>query len=344
MIVYPGGVDTLTEVLDNIRSSGALIDQSLITQPWSIRVEAGSSITVAALLGGTGWIHQEGSAPVPLGTRDLAILTGRGPILLSSDANGDAEPSCIVTADGSCADAQGAPLAEERVDLGGRVGQERLEAENVLLTGTFPTSGRIAERLLSALAPAVVVPREQQRSRALDFLETELENREPGQQAVLDRLLDLVLIGALRDWFALPEASAPAWYGAAGDPVVGPALSALHADPAHAWTVESLARRAGVSRATFARRFAEVMGEPPISYLAGWRLCQAADLLEEGDDTLESIARQVGYSSAFALSAAFTREYDMRPSRYRASRTHSGSYGRHATPVLGSLTGRSRLG
>lgn len=333
-------MDTLTEVLDNIRSSGALIDQSLLAPQWSIRVEAGSSITVATLLGGTGWIHQEGSAPVPLGTRDLAILTGHGPILLSSDASNCAEPSCVVTADGSCSDAQGNPLSEERVGLGGGVGRERLGAEGVLLTGTFPTSGRIAERLLSALPSAVVVPREHQRSRALDVLEAELGNRGPGQQAVLDRLLDLLLIGALRDWFALPEAFAPAWYGAAGDAVVGPALSALHADPAHEWTVESLARRAGVSRATFARRFAEVMGEPPISYLAGWRLCKAADLLEDSDDTLESIARQVGYSSAFALSAAFTREFDMRPSRYRViARSRSAPSGPHAAPVLGSLTG-----
>ena len=74
---------------------------------------------------------------------------------------------------------------------------------------------------------------------------------------------------------------------------------------------------AKVSRATFARRFTEVMGEPPISYLAGWRLCLAADLLQESESTLASIARQVGYSNAYALSAAFTREYGIRPSQYR---------------------------
>ncbi|MGP9538318.1 cupin domain-containing protein [Brachybacterium sp. AOP43-C2-M15] len=310
-------MEILTEVLGNLRSSGALIDRSLLTEHWSVRVETGSSITVATLLRGSGWLHQQGRDAEPLGARDLAILTGRGPILLSSDLDGAAEPTCVVTAEGSCLDAEGAVLANERVGLDARVRRERLAAESVLLTGTLPTSGRIAERLLSALPNAVVVPREEQRSTALDLLESELGNDEPGQQAVLDRLLDLVLIGALRDWFALAEVSAPAWYGAAGDPVVGPALGALHADPAQEWTVASLARRAGVSRAAFARRFAEVMGEPPISYLSGWRLCQAADRLELSDDTLDSIARQVGYSSSFALSAAFTREYGMRPSRYR---------------------------
>lgn len=312
-------MDTLSDVLANIRSSGALIGQSLITPPWRIRVETGSSITVATMLRGQGWLRREGADPIPVRSRDLVILTGPEPLHLGSDASGPTEAACVVMADGSCTDAAGNPLEEEHMGLGDRDVEERLGAEHVVLTGSFPHSGRIAERLLGALPPAVVVPRERQRSQALALLETELGSQEPGRQAVLDRLLDLVLIGALRDWFALPESTSPAWYGAAEDPVVGPALSALHTSPARAWTVESLAREARVSRATFARRFGRVMGEPPISYLAGWRLCLAADLLQDGDDTLESIARQVGYSSAYALSTAFTREYGQRPSRHRAS-------------------------
>lgn len=310
-------MDTLTEVLDNIRSSGALIGQNLLSPPWAIRRQGGASITVVAMLRGEAWIRREGEDPMPLGTRDLAILTGPGPTLLTSDPAGRTAATCVLTADGACLEETGQPLSAEDIGLGGVAGEGRLDAEHVLLAGSFPTSGRIAERLLAALPPVFVIPRVHQRSRALGLLEAELDNREPGQQAVLDRLLDLVLIGALRDWFALPDSDVPAWYGAAGDPVVGPALGALHADPARAWTVDALARRAQVSRATFARRFADVMGEPPISYLAGWRLCLAADLLQEREDTMESIARQVGYSSAFALSAAFTREYGVRPSRYR---------------------------
>lgn len=319
-------MDTLTEVLDNIRSSGALIDQNLISPPWAIRQESGASITVVAMLRGEGWICRENADPVPLGTRDLAILTGPGDTLLTSDPDGRIAATCVLAADGTCLGETGQPLPDTRIGHGAAVDEARLDTDHVLLAGSFPTSGRIAARLLAALPPVVVVPRVQQRSRALELLEAELENSEPGRQAVLDRLLDLVLIGALRDWFALPDTEAPAWYGAAGDPVVGPALAALHAEPARAWTVESLARRAQVSRATFARRFVEVMGEPPISYLAGWRLCLAADLLQESEDTVESIARQVGYSSAYALSAAFIREYGVRPSRYRVlSRQSTGS-------------------
>ncbi|NUL44583.1 AraC family transcriptional regulator [Cellulosimicrobium funkei] len=310
-------MDTLTEVLDNIRSSGALIGQNLLSPPWAIRREGGASITVVSMLRGEAWLRRGEADPLRLAPRDLAILTGPGSTLLSSDPAGQVAATCVLTAEGACLEESGERLSEGETSLGRVADQAGLDAEHVLLAGSFPTAGRIAGRLLEALPPVLVVPRDQQRSQALGLLESELESREPGQQAVLDRLLDLVLIGALRDWFALPSTDVPAWYGAAGDPIVGPALGALHADPARAWTVESLAGRARVSRATFARRFAEVMGEPPISYLTGWRLCLAADLLQEREDTTEAIARQVGYSSAFAFSAAFTREYGVRPSRYR---------------------------
>jgi transcriptional regulator GlxA family with amidase domain len=88
-------------------------------------------------------------------------------------------------------------------------------------------------------------------------------------------------------------------------------------DPARRWDVGSLAENSGISRAAFARRFRDVMGQPPIGYLTGWRLCLASDLLAQTDRTLDSIARQVGYSSGFALSAAFTREYGVRPATHR---------------------------
>lgn len=315
-------MDTLSEVLDNIRASGALLDRSLIPSPWTIDVEAAGSITIVTMLAGGGWLQADGGDPARIGLRDLVILTGPGVVRLCSDRDVKQGGTRFRITGGRCEGEAGAVLPPAAVGICGPHGRGGLGRGDsgegdVVLTGSIPTAGRIAERLLRALPSAVVVPREQQRSHALDLLEAELSSTEPGQQAVLDRLLDLVLIGALRDWFALPEVTAPAWYGAAGDPVVGPALTALHSDPARGWTVESLAREAQVSRAAFARQFHELMGEPPISYLAGWRLCLAADLLQEGDDTLESIARQVGYSSAYALSAAFTREYGVRPSRYR---------------------------
>ena len=99
--------------------------------------------------------------------------------------------------------------------------------------------------------------------------------------------------------------------------MVGRALRILHRDPAQPWTVAKLAAETGVSRAALARRFTELVGEPPMAYLAGWRLALAADLLREPDATVGSVARQVGYGSPFALSAAFKREHGVSPQQYR---------------------------
>jgi AraC-like DNA-binding protein len=152
----------------------------------------------------------------------------------------------------------------------------------------------------------------------IPLLAGEIVKDDPGQEAVLDRLLDLLLIAVLRAWLDRPEAAAPAWYRAQADPIVGRALGLLHHNPAHPWTVATLADEAGVSRATLARRFQDLVGEPPMSFLAGWRIALAADLLREPGSTIGSVAHQVGYSSPFALSAAFKRLRGISPAQHRA--------------------------
>lgn len=97
-----------------------------------------------------------------------------------------------------------------------------------------------------------------------------------------------------------PEAHAPRWYRAQSDPVVGRALRMPHNNPAHPWTVAKLAAETGISRAALARRFTELVGEPPMTFLTGWRLALAADLLCEPDSTISAIAEKVGYASPFA--------------------------------------------
>src|SRR5262245_2526273 len=104
---------------------------------------------------------------------------------------------------------------------------------------------------------------------------------DPGQAAVLDRLLDVLLIAALRTWFERCQADGPGWYRAYSDPVVGQAMRLIHHNPERHWTVESLAHEAGVSRAALARRFNELVGEPPMAFLTEWRITLAADLLLE---------------------------------------------------------------
>jgi AraC-like DNA-binding protein len=143
----------------------------------------------------------------------------------------------------------------------------------------------------------------------------QITDTQPGQQVLLDRTLDLMLITALRAWFTRPDG--PIWYRAYTDPVTGHALRLLNADPAHPWTVATLATTAGVSRAALAKRFTTLLGQPPMTYLREHRLAIAADLLRDPDVTLDVAARHVGFSTAFALSAAFKKAHGISPSRYR---------------------------
>jgi AraC-like DNA-binding protein len=150
----------------------------------------------------------------------------------------------------------------------------------------------------------------------LDLLAAEVSRDEPGQDAVLNRLLDLVLVLALRAWCA-ESATLPAWYRALDDPAIGDALRLLHNDPARRWTVAELAAKVGLSRAAFAARFATLVGEPPLTYLTGWRMTLAADLLRDTEQTVAAVAREAGYADAFAFSVAFKRARGVSPSVWR---------------------------
>ncbi|MFI9161342.1 AraC family transcriptional regulator [Kitasatospora aureofaciens] len=152
---------------------------------------------------------------------------------------------------------------------------------------------------------------------AVELLGAELATARPGTQLAVPALIDLLLVYLVRAWTTRPEAGG--WGAALADPVVAAALAAVHTNPAHPWNAETLAARAGVSRATLNRRFTALTGRPPMAYLTWWRMTRAAALLRRGTDPLETVARQVGYSSGYALSHAFTRQFGTTPGRYRTA-------------------------
>jgi AraC-like DNA-binding protein len=141
---------------------------------------------------------------------------------------------------------------------------------------------------------------------------------------VLDRLLDLVVVSTLRRWLATDDSKRTSWYRAHGDPVVGRALRLLQNNVAHRWTVATLAAEVGVSRALLARRFSDLVGTPPMTHLTELRLDLAADQHLEPGTTVGSVAHDVGYGSAFALSAAFKRVRGISPRTHRLAAATSG--------------------
>lgn len=307
-------VDAFADLLDGARARGALFNQTVLEPPWSLRIADGAPLALATMLRGHAWIVPDAGPPVMMRTGDIAIMRGPAPYTIADDP---ATPPQLVIHSGSRYTTPEDVEIGAELSLGLRTCGETLAGSALVVSGTYQVAGDISGRLLTALPQVLVVPEENARGPLMDLVVAEINKEAQGQQVVLDRLLDLALIATLRAWFARPEAEAPAWYGAQGDAIVGPALRALHDDPAQPWTVATLAARSGVSRATFARRFTALLGEPPMSYLTEWRIALAADLIRETDTTVESIARRVGYSNAFTLSVAFKRVRGVSPTRHR---------------------------
>ncbi|WP_099898877.1 AraC family transcriptional regulator [Streptomyces sp. TLI_171] len=331
-------MDALTALLTGPRAQGAFLLRSVFDPPWSIRIEDRAPLTVLTPVRGGGWIVPDTGPPVPLRTGDLAIVRGPEPYTVADRP--ETAPQVVIHPGQVSTTVDGARMCEE-LDQGVRTWGTTRDAATVLLSGTYQLHGEVSGRLLRALPQVLRLTAEEWGSPLVALLEAEIGRDEPGQEAVLDRLLDLLLISALRCWFARDSGLAPAWYRAHSDPVVGRALGLLHADPARAWTVTELAAQCGASRAALARRFTELVGEPPMAYLTDWRLAQAADLLAEPDATLGAVARRVGYGSGFALSAAFKRVRGISPQQFREQASAEAA-GAGATPTgaaAGAATG-----
>jgi AraC-like DNA-binding protein len=185
--------------------------------------------------------------------------------------------------------------------------------------GAYMFEGDLCDGLLAALPDIVRLrPGSGTTLRAtMDLLAHEMLCDQPGQQALLDRLLDVALVQILREYFDTHQTAAPGWFVASADPQVGAALRALHATPAHPWTVAELANQAALSRSAFARRFTDLLGVAPLAYLSDWRMAIARERLRDTEAGLSAIAQSLGYASEFSFAAAFKRHAGVAPGRWR---------------------------
>lgn len=292
-------MDVLADLLARGRARGSVFAQTPICRGCGVEFGGKRLLAVHTIVEGTAWFERDDFEPVELHAGDLILVpTGT--------------PYRVVGQPGERTRAHGAEDGTEAPD-------DAIVAR--LMCGAYTMDAVLSDLLLDALPLLVPISGEvgDRRLRmVVALLDEELAAPQPGSQTVLDRSLDLLLALGLRAWFAHPGADVPGWYAALNDPVAGPAVSAIHTDPAGGWTVARLAQLAGVSRAAFASRFSAVVGQSPISYLTNWRMSIAAQAFtDEPAATIAAIAQRVGYANEYAFATAFRRHFGQPPGRWR---------------------------
>lgn len=312
-------MDVLSGLLDGPRARDAFLLRAVLDPPWSIRVCDETPLSLVTVSRGHVHLAPDHGKSLRLGPGDVAVVRGTDHYTYA-DHPGSA-PQVVIHPDQRCTSVDGTELfsiAEDWGDKAVRTWGNAVTGSTMLLIGSYRLDGEISRRVLDALPTVLMLTADEWNSPLTTVLGNEIGRDLPGQQTILDRLLDLMLITVLRTWF--DRGDAPAWYAARHDAVVGKALALIHDAPHRPWTVTALARETGVSRAGFAARFTELVGEPPMTYLTSWRLGLAADLLRDTDATIGAVAGKVGYGSPYALSSAFKRVLGVTPAQYRRAK------------------------
>jgi AraC-like DNA-binding protein len=303
VIVEP--VDLLDERLIRARTRGAVFARTVARPPWGLRLGGSIQLAVHTVVQGRGWLwlaDPQGAVELLPGT--VALVRGGPDHYIGHEPGVDClEPDEF--------------RARHRSDMG-------LDASRttVSLCGAYQFRGDIGAELLGALPPVLTLsPTIDDPVRdVVTLMSRELAGTEPAQSTVLDRLLDVLLVLAIRSEFRRSP-TAPAWYQASTDERLNAALQAMHEDPARPWTVAQLAALSGLSRASFTRIFGAKLGQPPMQYLTEWRMTLARDYLRDGNLSHAHIAKAVGYQSPYAFAAAFRRHHGEPPGAWRQRQT-----------------------
>jgi AraC-like DNA-binding protein len=316
--------DELSVLLDQINVRSVVYCLSDLGAPWGLRVDGSATAKFHLVLDGraTLTLDEPGAAPAELSAGELALLPHGSGHLIQDDRDSPARPLQHILAELPAE-------AAERLTYGGP------GRRTSLLCGGFALAPGLPENLLSLLPPVLVLDTAGTGiSRWLEptfgLLRSEIASDAPGGPAMLAKLADVFLAEIVRRYLSSLDAlifSVPS--AAADDASVGAALALLRAQPDAPWTVADLARKVGLSRTAFAARFRDLVGEPPMSYLARVRLGYAAGYLSATDKTVGQIARMVGYASEASLSKAFRRMYGRAPGEYR--RQQAAAHGVRAT-------------
>lgn len=297
-------MDPLSEVLSLLKMRSHISAGFDAGGDWSVHFALQSDVIKCyAIEEGSCWMVVDGIIdPVRLEQGDCFVLPSGRSFRLTSDP--DLRP-----VDSGHVFPAAHPGGVVRINDGG---------ELLAVGSRFIVEGGHAKALLQMMPPIVRISREADQSAlrwAVECMRAELREVRPGGALMADHLAHMMLLQALR--LHLEEGSlGPGWFAALTDPRLGAAIQAMHAAPAQKWTLQALARIAGMSRSVFAERFRQTAGETPMDYLTRWRMMLACNALEVKRDPVAVVARTMGYESESAFSTAFKRIIGCTPSHY----------------------------
>ena len=302
-------MDALSRLLVLYPVRSALDVRCEFGAPWRIAegVAAEGVAPYHMVLAGPAWLAVGESAPRPMQAGDIVVLP-----------HGSAH--CLYT-DG---DAAALPVRERGRNHAVRVVENEGATERAeILCGQFRFEGQAARGLLLGLPAALVVSTEQREDLAglralMGLLRSETAAARPGASVVVAQLASALFAMVMRAWLEQDEAAAaPGWFGLLAEARLQPALAAMLAEPGAAWSLEALAQRCHMSRATFARVFRQAAGTTPGEVLQRIRIAQAARNLMQGSDSVAAVGESVGYQSEAAFHRAFKRSFGVGPGSYR---------------------------
>ena len=294
-------MDPLSDVIALLRPNTAISKPITGRGDWGVRYAAHDAPGFTIVLKGTCWIAFEGEEPWMLEEGAFLLLPSTPAFILSSHPGMACQPR----------DPGDGPV---------RHGEQHGEAEFEALGGTFRIETINAPLVLALLPRMIHIPHSAGRSarlgRVIDLIIEECGGDEPGKDMILQRMLEVLLVEALRWQGVAPDDDRAGLLNGMRDPALARVLAAIHADVRADWTVASLARLAGQSRSAFAARFGAALSCGPIEYLTRWRMALAKDALLRGAKTLDRIAEEIGYESASAFSTAFRKRLGCPPGQF----------------------------
>ncbi|MBV6659683.1 AraC family transcriptional regulator [Pseudomonas yamanorum] len=298
-------MDPLSDVLSLLRVRNYHSAILSLGGDWAFTFPEREGIKFTAVVKGSCWLHVEGERqPQRLHQGDCFLMTRGMPFSLYSDLS-----QAVMNSDGHFR-----TLAADELAL--HYGGDDVQ----LVGGRFDFSGVPAQLLLSSLPSLVHVQANEPQASilrwALERFTSELQQKRPGRSLMNEHLAHLMLVEVLRTHLANLDSSGVGWFYGLADRHLSVALSAIHADPAHRWSVLELAQLATMSRSAFALRFKQVVGAAPMEYVTRWRMLLASDRLKSSDDSISTIAFSLGYESESAFSTAFKRVMSQSPRHY----------------------------